>query len=145
MRGLLLFFLLSLTPFDACAKPANHDVEDLGAVAGAVLACGAYKPLYQFEDILSRYFANTSANDVEEEALLRRYASSKANTFKLMRRRRNDDCGSTVSEFSRSKFFSFELYSDGSLRDLNGKFIYPRGQKGLSKDAQKIYPAPRKR
>lgn len=144
MRGLLLLFLLSLTPFDAAARPASHDVEDLGAVAGAVLACGAYKPLYQFEEILSRYFANTSANDVEEETLMRRYASSKASTFKLMRRR-GDNCGSTVSEFSRSKFFSFELYSDGSLRDPNGKFFYPRGQNGLAKDARKIYPAPRGR
>ena len=56
MRKLLFFIAcLGLTAPSGAAAQSN-DIEEIGNLAGAVMACGAYKPLYQFEEILSRYF-----------------------------------------------------------------------------------------
>ena len=112
----------------------------MGKLAGVVLACGAYKPLYQFEEILSRYFSNTSSNQEMEKERMRQYARAKAGSFSVYRQRKNE-CGTTVDDFLRMPIFQSELYSDGTIRLPDGKFLYPRGQKKLSNDAVKIYPA----
>ncbi len=140
MRKLLFFIAcLGLTAPSGAAAQSN-DIEEIGNLAGAVMACGAYKPLYQFEEILSRYFSNTSPNQAAEEALIRRYSAAKVSTFALQSKRSKDDCPQTVSDFTRMGIFKFELYSDGSLKTPEGKFLFPRGQKKLAADAVRVYP-----
>lgn len=138
----LLFLTVCLglaAPFGAAAQ-SSGDIEGIGNLAGAIMACGAHKPLYQFEEILSRYFSNTSPNQAAEEALMRRYATAKVSTYMIQRNRSKQECPQTVSDFTRMDIFKFELYSDGSLKTPDGKYLFPRGQKKLAADAVKIYP-----
>ena len=138
MRKFIFIFMSFLLPFSIKAK--ETDTENMGALAGAVLACGAYRQLYQFEEILSRYFSNTAPNKAAEEAEMQRYARSKATSYAFYRTRSKRDCSSTIATFIQMPVFKTELYSDGTIRTPEGKFLYPRGQKGLAKDAEKIYP-----
>lgn len=136
MRKTIVFFILAFFPLNAPAAEIN--AEDMGHLAGAVMACGAQRTLYQFEEIISRYFSNTSPNAEIEKAQIREYATAKASTFSIYRSRR-DDCTRTISSFSQMPILRSELYSDGSLRLPDGKFLYPRGQTRLAKGAEKIY------
>ena len=112
----------------------------MGNLAGVILACGAYKPLYQFEEILSRYFSNTSSNPEMEKERMRQYARAKASSFTIYRQRK-DECPSAIDDFLRMPIFKAELYSDGTLHMPDGKFLFPKGQKKLADGATKIYPA----
>ena len=138
MRKTIAVFLLAFFPLNALAAESN-DAEDMGHLAGAVMACGAHRSLYQFEEIISRYFSNTAPNEDAEKVQFRIYAQAKANTFSIYKNR-TSDCAETVRDFTRMPIFRSELYSDGSLKMPNGKFLYPRGQTGLAQGAEKIYP-----
>ena len=136
MRKTIIVFMLALLPLNASAAEIN--AEDMGHLAGAVMACGAQRTLYQFEEILSRYFSNTSPNAEVEKSLIKDYARAKAATFSLYKSRK-DDCARTIRNFSQMPILRSELYSDGSLRLPDGKFLYPRGQKKLAKGAERTY------
>lgn len=137
-----LMFLFSSFPASAAEQP--DEIEEMGQLAGVVLACGAYKPLYQFEEILSRYISNTSASEEIEQERLRLYAQAKMSTFSVYRQRK-DECPSTVNDFLKMPIFKSELYSDGTVRLPDGKTLYPRGQKKLAADAKKIYPVKKRK
>ncbi len=140
MRFFLLFLIFLSSSFNAFAQ-SSKDTENIGTLAGVVLACGAYRQLYQFEEILSRYFSNTAPNQAAEDASLRLYASAKANSYVLQRNKKNKrDCPQTIADFSKMDIFNFELYSDGSIKTPDGKFIFPRGQNKLAAGAQRTYP-----
>ena len=139
MRFFLLSFMMFLSSFNAFAQ-SSKDTENLGTVAGVVLACGAYRQLYQFEEILSRYFSNTAPNQAVEDASLRLYATAKANSYIFQRNKNKRICPQAIADFSRMDFFNFELYSDGTIRTPDGKFLYPRGQNKLAPGAQRTYP-----
>ena len=139
MRKTVAVLLLSLLPLTVHAAKQENDAEEMGSLAGVVLACQAYKPLYQFEEILSRYYSNTSSSEAVEKAKLKQYALAKAGSFSLFTKRKID-CAEVVNDFVKMPVFKSELYSDGSLRLPDGKFLYPRGQKKLAKNAEKIYP-----
>lgn len=146
MRVFLIIAMFFLAPFNVSAQaPSGQDTENLGMLAGAVLACKAHRQLYQFEEILSRYFSNTAPSQAAEEAIMRIYAEAKAKSYVLQRKRSKQDCAQTVFDFSRMNFFKFELYSDGTLKDSNGKFLYPRGQNRLANGAERTYPKPTRR
>lgn len=146
MRVFLLVFMIFLAPFDtARAQQSGKDTESIGALAGVVLACGAYRQLYQFEEILSRYFSNTAPSQAAEEASLRLYATAKANSYTFQRNRSKRDCPQTLADFSRMDIFRFELYSDGSIKTPDGKFLYPRGRKKLADGAERTYPKAQRR
>lgn len=146
MRVFLLIFMIFLAPFNASAQSqSGKDTESIGTLAGVVLACGAYRQLYQFEEILSRYFSNTAPSQAAEEAALRLYASAKANSYTFQRGRSKRNCAQTIADFSKMDIFKFELYSDGTIKTPDGKFLYPRGQKKLADGAERTYPRPRRR
>lgn len=146
MRVFLLIFMIFLAPFGARAQTRSEkDIEGVGTLAGVVLACGAYRQLYQFEEILSRYFSNTAPSQAAEDASMRLYATAKANSYAFQRNRSKRECPQTVADFSRMDIFRFELYSDGTIKTPDGKFLYPRGQKKLADGAERTYPAPRQR
>lgn len=146
MRVFLLIFMIFLAPFNVSAQSqSGRDTESIGTFAGVVLACGAYRQLYQFEEILSRYFSNTAPSQATEEAALRLYASAKANSYTFQRSRSKRDCAQTIADFSKMDIFKFELYSDGSIKTPDGKFLYPRGQKKLADGAERTYPKPQRR
>ena len=141
MRVFLFIFLFLFTPFNAVAQSQSaKDTEGIGTLAGVVLACGAHRQLYQFEEILSRYFSNTAPSKAAEEASLRLYAAAKANSYTFHKNRSKRDCPQTIADFSRMSIFKFELYSDGTIKTPEGKFLYPRGQKKLADGAQRTYP-----
>ena len=142
MRKIIIAFMFSILPLNVFASSQPSEVEEMGNLTGVVMACKAYRPLYQFEEILSRYYSNTSISPEEEKAKLRQYARAKANSFSLYRNRRID-CAEIISDFTRMPIFKSELYSDGSLRLPDGKFLYPRGQKKLANGAEKLYPIKR--
>lgn len=141
MRKTAIALLFSLLPLNVFAAPASNDAEEMGHLAGVILACGLYKPLYQFEEILSRYFSNTAGGPEAEKAILKQYAQAKASAFNIYRQRKSE-CAATINDFMRMPIFRSELYSDGTVRLPDGKFLYPRGKKKLAPDAQKIYPVP---
>ena len=143
MRKTIAVLFLSLLPLTVHAAKQQNDTEEMGSLAGVVLACKAYRPLYQFEEILSRYYSNTSSSEEAEKAKLRQYALAKAGTFSIYSKRKID-CAEVINDFSKMQIFKSELYSDGTLRLPDGKFLYPRGQKKLAKGAEKVYPLPRK-
>lgn len=141
MRVFLLVFLIFSAPFNALAQTRSaQNTEGIGTLAGVVLACGAYRQLYQFEEILSRYFSNTSPTQAAEDAALRLYATAKANSYIFQRGRSKRDCAQTIADFSKMDIFKFELYSDGTLKTPNGQFLYPRGQRKLADGAVRTYP-----
>ena len=110
------------------------------ACLGLTAPSGAAAQSNDIEEILSRYFSTTSPNQAAEEALIRRYSAAKVSTFALQSKRSKDDCPQTVSDFTRMGIFKFELYSDGSLKTPEGKFLFPRGQKKLAAEAVRVYP-----
>lgn len=136
MRTILVVLMLSLIPFNAFAKKID-DAEQMGHFAGIMLACKAGPLLYQYEEIMSRFFSNTSNTPDGEKAKLRMYVQSKKDTY-LLYRKRKFDCAEAINEFSKMKIFQMTLYSDGSLRLPDGSFLYPRGQKKLAPNATKI-------
>ena len=133
------FFVFSFLPFTVQAADSVEEIEEMGNLAGIIMKCKAYRSLYQFEEILSRYYSNTSSSEDAEKIKLRQYATAKAKTFSLFFKR-DVDCIEAVNEFTKMPIFKTELYSDGSLRMPDGKFLYPRGQKKLAAGAEKIYP-----
>lgn len=133
--------LLALMPLTASAA-APSEPENLGALAGAVMACGAPRQLYQFEEIISRYFSNTSPSKAVEDDVMQTYAKSKAASFILQTKRRKTECPQIISDFSKMPIFRFELYTDGSLKTPEGRYLFPRGQKKLAPGAERVYPAP---
>ena len=143
MRKTALILMLFLFSPDTFAAGRPDEVEEMGHLAGVVMACGAYRPLYQFEEIISRYFSNTSSDMEIEKMKLRQYAQAKAGTFSVYRNKKGE-CPETIRDFIQMPIFKSELYSDGSVRLPDGKFLYPRGQKKLAADAEKIYPVQRK-
>lgn len=146
MRVFLFICMIFLAPFDARAQvQSGRDTESIGTLAGVVLACGAYRQLYQFEEILSRYFSNTAPSQAAEDTSMRLYATAKANSYAFQRNRSKRDCSQTIADFSRMDIFKFELYSDGTIKTPDGKFLYPRGQKKLADGAERTYPAPQQR
>ena len=128
MRKTIAVLMFSLFPLNAMAANEVNDAEDMGHLAGVIMACGAYRPLYQFEEIISRYLSNTSPSQEAEKAQLRLYAEAKASSFSIFRNRK-EECPAAITRFTRMPIFNSELYSDGSLRLPDGKFLYPRGQK----------------
>ena len=142
MRKAFLVLLFSLLPLTTQAAEQAEEIEEMGNIAGVIMKCKAYQSLYQFEEILSRYYSNTSNNEEVEKIKLKQYAKAKAKTFALFLKR-DIDCAEAVNEFTKMPIFKSELYSDGSLRMPDGKFLYPRGQKKLAANAKKIYPAKR--
>lgn len=141
MFRLFPVLFLSLMPLTASAAQPSEP-ENLGGLAGAVMACGAPRQLYQFEEIVSRYFSNTSSSKAIEEDAMQTYAKAKAASFILQTKKRKTDCPQIISDFSKMPIFRFELYSDGSLKSPNGQYLFPRGQKKLAPGAERIYPAP---
>ena len=141
MRIFLFIFMILCVPFHAAAQvQSSRDIESIGTLAGVVLACGAHRQLYQFEEILSRYLSNTAPNQTAEESSLRLYATAKAASYTFQRNRSKQNCAQTIADFSKMPIFNFELYSDGTIKTPDGKFLYPRGQKGMAQGAQRTYP-----
>ena len=102
MRFFLFILTIFMLPFNVSAQaPSAKDTENIGMLAGAVLACGAHRQLYQFEEILSRYFSNTAPSQAAEEAIMRVYATAKANSYKFLRNRSKQDCAQTLYDAVR--------------------------------------------
>ncbi len=142
MKKILIGLMLCFYAVSASAQDAE-EAQNMGALAGAIMACGtASTQLYQFEEILSCYYRNTSPNEMVEKSLLTTYAKSKANTYNLQRKKSKKDCPASISAFSKMDIFKSELYSDGSVKTPEGRFLYPKGQRQLKIGATKVYPQP---
>ena len=137
----LVFFLI-LLPFDALAQERAQEPSDpkkLGLVAGAASACGAHKQLYRFEEIVSRIFANKAKTPEIEKKMITEYAKGKAESFISQTERKRMPCREVVDSFSKMPIFKFQLYSDGSLKTPEGKFLFPPSQTALAPDAERVY------
>lgn len=133
----VIIFFLSFLPFDAAAENRN-EAEEMGHLAGMMYACNAHKTLGRYEQIVSRYFSNTTRSSDAERAKLQLYVRAKADAYSLYRKKRKFNCAEMVNDFSSMPIFKTVVYSDGSLKMPDGKYLYPRGQKKLADDAKKI-------
>ena len=139
MKKNLLTGLMILFSFSAAAQTsAPSEAGQFGIAAGIALRCRAGKALYKYEEIISRYFANTAPNATVEKNMLTEYARAKAGSF-MIDGRRNTTCAEDLRNFENMPLMKFELYSDGSLKTTDGKWLFPRGQKKLSPDAVRVY------
>ena len=130
---------LSIRPaFAALQLPS--DAAQLGMMAGAAQACKAYKDVYIYEEIASRLIASMSAGESAERIMMQEYVKSKLESFQAQRTQNRLPCGQLVNRFVKMPIFKFELYSDGTLKTPEGKFLYPRGQKSLKRGAVRTYP-----
>ncbi len=140
MGKIAIVFLVFWFSSPVSAASQQDEIEGMGNLAGVIYACGAHKPLYQFEEILSQYFKNSSSNQEMAKERMRQYARAKASSFSVYRQRK-EECASAVDDFLRMPILQSELYSDGTIRLPDGKFLYPKGRTKLAADAKKIYPA----
>ncbi len=127
-----------------CAQgtETETEAEKLGSVAGAAQACKAYKNVFTYEEIASRLIASMAASEDAEKIMMKEYVDAKARSYIQQRTQNRIPCGQLINTFVKMPIFKFELYSDGTLKTPEGKFIYPRGQKGFQKGAYRTYPAP---
>ncbi len=143
MKAVIFAFLFCLSfSFPASAQEGGQsDAEQLGSVAGAAQACKAYKEVFTYEEIASRLISSMAANESVEKAMMTEYVKAKAQSFRLQRLQNRIPCSQLINAFMKMPIFKFELYSDGTLKTPEGKFLYPRGQKGLQPDAYRTYPS----
>lgn len=140
MKKNLLLGILFLLPFQAAAQTGDipSEAEQMGIAAGIAMRCRAAKELYKFEEIVSRYFANTAPNQKLEEELLSAYLRAKARSY-INSARQNVNCAADLQGFAKMPIMNFELYSDGSLKTTDGRWLYPRGKKAKAADAVRVY------
>lgn len=142
MKALVFTFLLGLSfPLFANAQEQQSDAEQLGSVAGAAQACKAYKDVFTYEEIVSRLIASMAGSESAEKIMMTEYVNAKALSFRDQLTQTRIPCGQLVNSFVKMPIFRFELYSDGTLKTPEGKFLYPRGQKSLQAGAYKTYPS----
>ena len=121
-----------------CAQAETmSEAQQFGTLAGVALACGS-KALYKYEEIVSRYFANTSPNEAVEKELKNQYVRAKVGGYRLQKKKMSD-CPDTLIRFAQMPLMQFSLYSDGSLQTPQGQYLLPRGQKSPLPSASKIY------
>ena len=137
MYKIITVLMLCLFPFDAFAQKQD-EAEEMGHLAGIMYACKAYKTLDRYEQIMGRYFKNTTNSPDAEKAKLQTYVQAKLYSYSIYRKRRNFNCAEMINDFSGMPLFKAIPYSDGSLQMPDGKFFYPRGQKKLAPDAKKL-------
>lgn len=114
------------------------EAQQFGMLAGVALACGSTTALYKYEEIASRYFANTTPNETVEKELKNQYVRTKVIGYREQKLKMSD-CGSTLNRFMQMPLMQFKLFSDGSLQTPQGQYILPRGQRQFNPAAQKIY------
>ena len=117
-------------------KPISYEEEMyiLGAVAGQGLACKS-KKYHRFE-LLARAMILTKATSDEEQMLgMEKYATGKINSFADEERLNFSNCGQVREAFENQKIFETVLYSDGKIKQYDGKVLTPR----QPYDATKLY------
>lgn len=143
MRRLIFFTLIFFcASMESHAANPKNDIEQMGALAGTILACGAENQLRLFEDIISRYISNTSPNEAAEKDTKALYVRTKFGKYMVQKDKKQLGCSETLATFSRMPIFKFELYEDGSLKTPEGKYLLPRGQKAFNPNVRRLYPAP---
>ena len=135
-------FLTLISAILFLASNANAETmteaQQFGTLAGVALACGSTTVLYKYEEIVSRYFANTTPNETVEKELKNQYVHAKLNAYRGQKRKMRD-CAETLTVFANMPLMQFQLFSDGSLKTPQGKPLPPRGQKQIAPNAQRIY------
>ena len=137
MKNLFLFLTWVLTIPPAHAEKMT-EAQQFGMLAGVALACGSTTALYKYEEIVSRYFANTAPNETVEKELKNQYVRTKVVGYREQKLKMSD-CGSTLNSFMRMPLMQFKLFSDGTLQTPQGQYILPRGQRQVNPAAQRIY------
>lgn len=136
MKNVFLFLTWFLTIPPAHAETMS-EAQQFGTLAGVALACGS-SALYKYEEIVSRYFANTTPNETAEKELKNQYVRAKIAGYRLQKKKMTD-CSDTVVRFAQMPLMRFSLYSDGSLQTPQGQYLLPRGQTSIQPSATKIY------
>ncbi|MBO6281676.1 MAG: hypothetical protein J6N49_03990 [Alphaproteobacteria bacterium] len=137
-KFILLLAVLCLFAQNVSAgpKPMSYKEEMylLGAVAGQGLACKS-KKYHRFE-LLARAMILTKATSDEEQMLgMEKYATGKINSFADEERLNFSNCGQVREAFENQKIFETVLYSDGKIKQYDGKVLTPR----QPYDATKLY------
>lgn len=136
-KNLILSLIWFLTIPPARAETMS-EAQQFGTLAGVALACGATTALYKYEEIVSRYFADTTPNETVEKELKRQYVRAKVDGYRNQKLQMSN-CGNTLIRFTQMPLMQFQLFSDGSLKTPQGKYLLPRGQKQFNPAAQRIY------
>lgn len=136
IKKIMLSLVWFLTVPQAQAETMS-EAQQFGTLAGVALACGS-SALYKYEEIVSRYFANTTPNEAAEKELKNQYVRAKIAGYRLQKKKMTD-CSDTVVRFAQMPLMQFSLYSDGSLQTPQGQYLLPRGQKSILPSAVKIY------
>lgn len=141
MRVFLLIFMIFLVPFNARAQTRSEkDIESVGTLAGVVLACGAYRQLYQFEEILSRYFSNTAPSQAAEDTSMRLYATAKANSYAFQRNRSKRDCSQTIADFQEWIFSNLNFIRTVRLKRPTASFYTRAARKSWPTAPKELIP-----
>ncbi len=110
------------------AAPENSPMA-FGTLAGVAYACEAGKDLDNFELIVSRILVNTAPNKKMEQAYLQEYAQAKKTAMIKQSKNPPMSCAQFLKEFSKQKIFQSMVMSDGSVKNPDGSWSLPRGQK----------------
>ncbi len=139
-----IFFIITLLcSFSAAAQKATKlpDIKEapeyspaaFGLVAGAAYACNAGKKLQDYELIVSRILMNLAPNEKMEKAYLTEYVVAKKEAMTKQQKEPPMSCSSFLKEFNKQKIFNSMVMSDGSVKNPDGTWLLPRGQKNPPK------------
>ncbi len=141
----LVLFLMIFTSFNAMAQvggrtppttrlPSLDSAPDnspaaFGMIAGVAYACKAGKKLEDFELIVSKLLANSAPSKEMENAFAKEYAQAKKASAIKQKTTPPMPCSRFLKEFNKQKIFQSMVFSDGSVKNPDGTWSLPRGQK----------------
>ncbi len=138
-----LTFLFVIISFGAIAQKAtklppissapDHSPFAFGTVAGIAYACNAGKPLEDYELIASRILQNMAPSKEMESAYIKEYAQAKKSAMDKQKTAPPMPCSQFLKEFKKQKIFQSTVMSDGSVKNPDGTWLLPRGQKAPPK------------
>lgn len=137
-KAFLFGMVLTLLPLPSFGAEKLTEPEQFGMIAGVAMACGSGKILYMYEEIVSRFFANTAPNEAVEKDMKTQYVRAKVAAFR-QQKKKMVDCSDTLNRFAKMPLLQFELYEDGSLKTPDGRYLLPRGQTKFNPQSPRVY------
>lgn len=116
------FLCLSATPVQA-QKLYDDDFANLGAVAGAAMACNLKAMLKEYNRIIDLVAAYQAVSAIQKKAFLYSYTRAIKTAFERQVSVKPLSCAEVERRFNAQPIFGTRLLSDGRLQFPDGKLI----------------------
>ncbi len=114
---------------DKVEKAPDISPSAFGTMAGVAYACNAGKKLEDYELIVSRIMMAQAKTKKMQDAYLQEYVIAKKDAMQKQQKKPPMSCDKFLKEFYNQKVFQSTVMSDGSVKNPDGSWLLPAGQK----------------